>query len=137
MDWVCYRSHFPEGYFLFLDQVLTEPRRGIPSVALTAGSWCCFAAEVVFLDVLASIRSRGWPNQYWGLTTPLLPMCSSPSPPFSPLPPQILEINWFPLLVWSSVTCGTTPITRDTHYYQLIRNWSRIKQWSEIYSRHH
>ena len=60
MDWVCYRSLLPDGYSLFLDEDLSEPRRGIPSVARTAGSGCCFATDVVFLDVLASIGSRDW-----------------------------------------------------------------------------
>ena len=68
MDWVC-QDPFPEGYSLFLDEDLSEPRRGIPSVARTAGRVCCFAS-IVFHRCLASIRSRGWLRQYGGLTNP-------------------------------------------------------------------
>ena len=84
MDWGCYRSLLPDGYSLFLDEDLSEPRRGIPSVALTAGSGCCFATDVVFLDVLASIRSRDWPTSI-GDSRPH----SYPCVP--PLPPQIIS----------------------------------------------
>ena len=55
-----------------------------PSVARTAGSGCCFATYVVFLDVLASIRSRGWPTSI-GDSRPH----SYPCVP--PLPPQIIS----------------------------------------------
>ena len=69
MDWVCYRTLSPDGYSLFLEKVLSEPRRGVPSVARTAGRDCCFAS-IVFHGCLASIRSRGWLRQYRGLTDP-------------------------------------------------------------------
>ena len=64
MDWVCYRTLFPDRYSFFLDEDLSEPRRDIPSVARTAGRGCCFATAVFF-----SMSSQ---HQEQGLASPVM-----------------------------------------------------------------
>ena len=93
MDWVCYRSHFPEGYFLFLDQVLTEPRRGIPSVALTVRQLMLLRSRSGFSRCVSQHQEQGLAQPVLGTHDPTPTHVFLPFPSLFSPPPQILEIN--------------------------------------------